>query len=689
MIASKASVPTVEGILDGREYRMGISKPVHVMNMLSEQYSDRASSVMREYAVNGRDACIEAGINRPVEISLPTRMRPELRVRDYGVGLGHFEIETIYSQYGESTKTDTNEQTGCLGIGSKSAFALNPTFTVTSIKNGVRIQVVVMRDSEGATMKVVDTSTTSEPSGTEVAIPVPVNRIAEFPIKAQNLFRFWPAGSVVIDGQSPAPITGEWVCDDILATDQCGGQSYAVMGGVPYPVAVDHGLRGYNYSLVMFVPLGSLDFHPSREHVIDTDRTKECLAKFTKRFRDECAKAFQKTLDACPTKADALATLFNKQGIFPKPDVAYTYHGTPFPTAFKLPAEKRQVAKREWRESDNEWVETMVTEEHHPYFTIVPERYSKISASDSIASLRTQEWASTVWFYNWNYAGWSATMRKKLNHWLGGREDADGNERTAMRASLPVSYPEHYVLVESKDDIPAEWLRSGMILDWEATVGQIKLPRKAQTVSGRVPCSYDLICNGEWQYEVEASEIDTDCDIFYCPAISAVYTQTLTEAYPDCYIVPLQSRRVEKFKRLFPEAKDAFTVGQEIKNKILAGITEQQKIAATVQNDGSLERLRTLDADKVDDPMLKLWIRYATADLSSLRSKLRPFSATIPTVDLAKTPLGDNNPIYRYPLFPDAYDLRSLCRTEERKAKAMEHLYLYLNTAYNDLLASV
>lgn len=685
MITSRSAVPqVVESTISGSEVRMGISAKnmAHIMSIMENMYSDRWTSVLREYTVNGRDACIEAGIQRAVEVTLPTRLVPYLKIRDFGVGLSHDDIHRIYSQYGESTKTNTNDQTGCLGIGSKSAFAVAPQFTVTSVKGGIRIQVVVSKDAQGATMNVVDTSTSNDPSGTEIMIPVPSQDIYLLESKAQNLFRFWPADSVLVNGTAPERLGGkdtdQWITDDILVTDSTGGQAFAVMGGVPYPVKVDHGLRGYNFSVIYYVPIGSLDFAPSREAIMDTDLTKATLARFTQRFRDEVAKSFQKKLDACATKQDALAMLFSTADILPKPDADYTYKGEAFPEGFRLPAVKVPKVKRDWDAKANEYIETMEMVDEHPEFTVVPDTYSRLKDHHTARAIRSSEYAGTIWLYGFDYATWTAPMRKKLNWWLDGGYDNDDNLAAGHRSDLGLYRPNRFVLVESKDDLPLEWIDPKNVVDF-AEIAKVKLPRKKQDgTSSRLKGSYDGYVNGQVTWEIPANDIDTDCDIFYLRGNinhASRWASVLTTHFPDCYVIALPANRLGKFERDFPSAVKVHDVLADLKKQVIAGVSEKDKIAAAIQADYNADVLRVLDATKVDDMLLRRWITYSKMDLSTTRNSLRAFAEEIPHADLSKTTLGANNPLSTYPLVPASYIIK-------RDDKVSDHLYMYLNAAH-------
>ena len=70
-------------------------------------------------------------------------------VRDYGPGLSHDDMFRVFTRYGRSTKRDSNEVVGMLGIGSKSGFAYADTFTVVSRHGGrVRTYVAALDESE-------------------------------------------------------------------------------------------------------------------------------------------------------------------------------------------------------------------------------------------------------------------------------------------------------------------------------------------------------------------------------------------------------------------------------------------------------------------------------------------------------------------------------------------------------------
>lgn len=210
----------VDDQLAGEKVAMSVEQSAmgHIMMILTDLYSDPELATVREIATNARDANIEAGNgDLPIDITLPTDAEPNLVIRDYGKGLDADDIRYIYSRYGASTKRDSDDVVGMLGLGCKSPLAYTDQFTLTGIKNGVATVVNVSRTEDGGgDMTLVSTYETDEPSGTTVIVPAKRNN--DFTDKANDLFRFWKPGTVRIDGQEPKMVDGFWIADDLLLT---------------------------------------------------------------------------------------------------------------------------------------------------------------------------------------------------------------------------------------------------------------------------------------------------------------------------------------------------------------------------------------------------------------------------------------------------------------------------------------
>lgn len=130
----------VSGVLASASFGFARGNEAHIAQLLRDNiYTDKPLAVLREYSSNGWDANRDAGRGDvPLTVVLPTDLESSLIIRDCGPGLCEEDIYTVYTQYGASTKRDTNDAVGMLGIGSKSGFAYNDSFTITSWYGGTK-----------------------------------------------------------------------------------------------------------------------------------------------------------------------------------------------------------------------------------------------------------------------------------------------------------------------------------------------------------------------------------------------------------------------------------------------------------------------------------------------------------------------------------------------------------------------
>lgn len=275
----------------------------HLMSVLTDLYSNNVLAVIREYSTNAYDSHIESGNERPIEVTLPKPESLTFSVQDYGVGLSIDEIRNVYSMYGASTKRDSDDATGILGLGCKSGLAYTVSFTVDAIKDGKRTVALVTKDEFGiGCIQVLYESETTAPSGVKISIPVAAKDCESFRTNSEFFFSFWKPGSVLIDGQTPPFITdymkGElWIDDNVVLAKSMGyekifrvdstarytsnqilNKNYIVMGQVAYPLNLDS-VPGYRNSkrIIAWVNMGDVNFTPSREALIYDENTNETI----------------------------------------------------------------------------------------------------------------------------------------------------------------------------------------------------------------------------------------------------------------------------------------------------------------------------------------------------------------------------------------------------------------------------
>ena len=72
----------------------------HLMNLLTDLYSNPTLAVVREYSTNAWDAHIAAGNLAPIQVTLPTFMMNQLTIKDLGTGMSVTDITDKFSKYG-------------------------------------------------------------------------------------------------------------------------------------------------------------------------------------------------------------------------------------------------------------------------------------------------------------------------------------------------------------------------------------------------------------------------------------------------------------------------------------------------------------------------------------------------------------------------------------------------------------
>lgn len=312
------SVATITGGFEGKKipFTFDSGSTAHLMGVMSNLYRDITKAIVRELSTNAWDSHIAAGVSRPIEVSLPNNLSPYLVIKDYGLGLDLEDIANVYSRYGASTKRDTDSQTGMLGLGSKAPLAYTSQFSVTSVKDGVRHLVLVGVDSMGAgEMTVISSSETDESNGVTISIPSKPSDFSNFKSSADNIFQYWEAGTVVIDEVPNKGIESNSKIDahsfhkkypDVNVYSRESGLSrynnnnhVIVMGKVAYSISSYIGYQlGTIRNLTIQVPIGSIDFTPSREELRDNGRTKSYVTNLLEHLHSGIEEGVQKEFDA-------------------------------------------------------------------------------------------------------------------------------------------------------------------------------------------------------------------------------------------------------------------------------------------------------------------------------------------------------------------------------------------------------
>jgi hypothetical protein len=207
-------------------------------------YSNKIQAIIRELSCNAIDSHVDAGCgDKSIEVHLPTVFEPWFYVRDFGVGLDHEQVVGTYTVYGASTKINSNEFIGQLGLGSKAPFSYVNAFDVVARKNGIERHYSMFKNEKNMPdWALLAEKPTSESNGVTVKMPVKTEDIRRFSAEAQSVFRWFDTKPVITGVNELVIPTIEYVYSGknwgIRKYDGYGSdvRPLAVMGRVAYPL---------------------------------------------------------------------------------------------------------------------------------------------------------------------------------------------------------------------------------------------------------------------------------------------------------------------------------------------------------------------------------------------------------------------------------------------------------------------
>ena len=254
-------------------------------DMLARQYSDPIKAILQELGANAADSHVRVGKEAvPFSVKLPNTLDPHLRIRDYGVGMSEEVIYDVYINYMKSDKTETNSETGCFGIGSKTPLAYADQFNITTYNDGVMTMYALVKNEEGVPeLNEFGSWDTDEDTGVEISFAVKEDDFEKFSERAVKVFSYFKNRPEVSgNGSFEFKDLGEAILKgDTWSVSKGYADSYVVMGNVAYPIdeyQFEYGSqhrRFLNNSVIMEVPIGSLNVTPSRESLEYSEHTIE------------------------------------------------------------------------------------------------------------------------------------------------------------------------------------------------------------------------------------------------------------------------------------------------------------------------------------------------------------------------------------------------------------------------------
>lgn len=633
------AVATRIGDLGGEKVAMSFDQNslAHIMSVLTDLYSDPELAVIREYSTNAWDAQVRASVTTPIEVSTPNSLSPFFKVKDNGIGMNADDIREIYSQYGASTKRDSDEFTGMLGLGCKAALTYTNQFMVNAVKGGIRTQVVVSRTEDGSgVMEILSETETTESNGVEISVPVKRNNT--FHRKSIDFFRFWPEGTILLNGNQPELISGRKLEDDILLVPQLECD-YVIMGNVAYPIDTEHEIHHRNwqsrYGIVAHVEIGDVTFTPSRESLQYTIRTKKTLDDIRDRFNSSVKNVTQRDIDAAENPIEAVHVLKEWSSIL--------YGGLRRSNSFNYKGEEIPIEVRL---------------KHGMNFRL---HYSR-GAVDEVKYENIDSLANRVVIYNYTNVDIKSHNREKIRLWL--------NQQDGLSSVHSV------LVVEEIPDVFGKWVSSDNLFDWE----EVKKARVERQKSEKPEPTYDVFTPSGFRQETLSSIGDNQVKALISSAklkeLDGNFLRWVRTEFPDLYIVRLANNRWDKLRRERKNVKTLEEVLAERYTEVVDSLTEDDKIYMMLDYNSRLN-LPNLDASEINDPELVKMINASKILVESdtvkryrnVRNMLGQFRYVEP-VSLD----GMYQPFERYPL------LNALSHNDYELAK--QHAVHYVNSIY-------
>ena len=311
-----------ENNITSGQYSIKQENLAHIFDILRTRlYSDKILAVIREYSTNAIDANVENGNSHiPIAITLPNAIDPVFKVRDFGKGLSEFDMFKTYSSYGASTKRQSNDYVGALGMGSKSAFGYSDSFTITSYHGGMKkIYEAYIDETKIGTIAKVHEEPSDEHSGICVTVSVKSKDISLFRDTAVKFFTWFDSIPRFFGINIQDEITSFFNTIKIYhKSKSCtlfkkSWETKAVfvkMGNIVYPVndlsLIDASWLTYYDKLIINVDIGDVSFTTSRESLEMTEKTIATINSKMDSIKKEIALKWQSDIDSCATIWDAL-----------------------------------------------------------------------------------------------------------------------------------------------------------------------------------------------------------------------------------------------------------------------------------------------------------------------------------------------------------------------------------------------
>jgi len=560
----------IKGSLRSKRMTLDPDSITHIMGILTDLYSDPAMAVIREYTLNAIDSHAAAGKGDvPVTIGLPTAFSDTFVVKDEGIGMDEEEVFNTFGSYGASTKRESDNYTGQLGLGCKSGLTLTNQFSLVAIKDGIKCAFSVHKDEFGVPcITKLYQGLTDAHNGVEVSIAI--KDVEEFKKRAARFFPFVTPIPVFLNEFSVQTKPILEISPSIKIVDST--QDCVVMGNVPYPFVHDKLFRTLTRpSIVLYAKMGEVNFTPSRESLHYTAKTKDFLNRKYEELEDKLASKISQDLDLADNYAEACKLCRDKKYYALLIDLS----------AMKVPMfHGEEVSSSLYAFS--------------PIKSYYLDNGKLKFKRKGTTSFYTDNLGITVLIHDNPYL--TSTNRRKLKIFM-----------------LEKGLNEVYYITNSLDSYFSPIVSTQMKTITIEDLKYIKLPSRSGKCESKWP-RLEVKRHTAWSRQVEFV-MDTEAEVkarkgdivFLSRGPLKINAYTLTSLFPDTYFYAVPASRAPSFRHLSPRARsiNEFLLNQLI--KIENSMTDAQKLRVAGIPSQALIKLspNILSSDQIQDKQLR------------------------------------------------------------------------------------
>ena len=293
-LATYGNAAQIVGVQHTQSFQMQMN--AKMFSILTDKlYQNKEGAVIRELSANARDAHVAAGRGYvPFEITLPTWLSSEFKIRDFGTGIDPEEFYDVYTNLGHSTKDHEDTSIGAYGLGSKTPFAVTDSYTIRNFYDGTVYVYTAFKDTGMPTVSLIGSEPTDECNGLEISVDISsTGNVSAFQRQCKEQLAYFEVQPKIVNDpdfewdEVPELSTGYNV-----KSGHYGSDVTVVMGGIPYtssvrglPDELQTALR--RIELVLVAKLGEVDIPPSRESLEFTPKTIKFLQDKLTEIRED------------------------------------------------------------------------------------------------------------------------------------------------------------------------------------------------------------------------------------------------------------------------------------------------------------------------------------------------------------------------------------------------------------------